>query len=87
MGRRSDTQQIIYEFVCFNPGKSTYEISKQLKMSGGKVRYALNKLKEMGLIKFKFVKSSYKIKKLSFPIDAWKLLPYSLKRRLKQLKV
>lgn len=80
------TEQQIYEFVCSNPGKSTYEISKILKMSGGKVRHALMKLKERGLIKFKVVRASYRIKKLSFPTKVWELLPPSLKDQLKEFK-
>ena len=84
---RKTTEQVVYEFICSNPGKSTYEISKSLKMTGGRVRHALKKLKERGLIKFRAMRSSYRIKKLSFPINVWKLLPNSLKKQLKQMKI
>lgn len=81
------TEQIIYEFICSNPGKSTYEISKTLKMTGGRVRHALNKLKNCGLIKFKFLRESCRVKKLSFPVEFWKLLPKTLRKELLKLKV
>ena len=81
------TEQIIYEFICSNPGKSTYEISKHLKMTGGRVRHALNKLRNYGLIKFKFLRESYRVKKLSFPVECWKLLPKTLKKELLKLKL
>ncbi|HDJ96731.1 MAG TPA: transcriptional regulator, partial [Candidatus Aenigmarchaeota archaeon] len=55
---KARTQLIVYEFVCKNPGMCTYEISKKLKMSGGRVRHALNQLKKSGLIKFKYEKKN-----------------------------
>lgn len=87
MGKSSTTEQKVYEFVCFNPGKSTYEIAKKLGMTGGRVRHALNKLKKLGLIKFQFLRGSYRVKKLSFPIESWKLLPRSLKKEIQKLKL
>ena len=85
--RSSKTEQLVYEFICSNPGKSTYEISKTLRMSGGRVRHALTKLSEKGLIRFKIVRSSYRIKRLSFPIEVWKLLPPRIRKQLKELKL
>jgi predicted transcriptional regulator len=85
MGKKSNSQQIIYEFVCENPGLSTYEISKRLNMSGGKVRFALSRLKNMGLVDFKWLRTGNpRIKKLTFPVNAFKLLPKSLKGSLKK---
>ena len=85
MPRKSSTQVIIYRFVCENPGCSTYYISKKLKMSGGKVRYALARLAEKGLIKFKFDKKNPRIRKLSYPNDFWSLLPKKIKINLKKM--
>jgi len=85
MPKKTDTKQKVYLFVCKNPGRNTYEISKSLRMSGGKVRYALYSLEKEGLIKFKIQRSSSRIKKLSYPVDAWKLLPSKIKRELKGL--
>jgi len=79
------TEDRIYAFVCENPGLSTYEISKRLRMTGGRVRYALSKLKESGLIKFKFERTSARVRKLSYPVNAWELLPRTLRQELKKM--
>jgi len=82
VARKSSTQEKVYEAVCQNPGRSTYSLSKQLGISGGSVRYALTKLKEQGLVRFKFDRSSVRIKKLSYPINFVELLPKSLTSKL-----
>lgn len=84
MAKEGETEDKIYEFVCENPGKSTYEISKKMNMSGGRVRHALSSLEQKGLIMFKFVRQSPRIKKLTFPIDNIKLMPKNLKILLKK---
>jgi len=82
--RESFTEDIVYAFVCRHPGLSTYEISKKLNMTGGRVRHALSKLKKMGLVKFKFERNNPRIRKLTFPVDAWLLLPKQVKEELKK---
>lgn len=83
--KKSNTCEIIYDFICDNPGLSTYEISKKLNMSGGRVRHALSRLQKIGLIEFKFERQSPRIKKLTYPISAMKLLPEKLKRELRNM--
>lgn len=85
MPRKSATDQIVYDFVCSNPGLCTYEIAKRLRMSGGRVRYTLKKLKEIGLVSFKFDKTNPRFKKLSFPVNMWELLPENIKTETKKL--
>lgn len=87
MPKRSSTEDIIYDFVCKNPGKCTYFISKKLKMSGGRVRHALNVLNKKGLIRFKFERKNPRIKKLCYPESAWRLLPRKIKVQLKRIKL
>lgn len=87
MPKRSNTKEIVYSFICNNPGMSTYEISKRLNMSGGKVRHALYKLEKDGLVKFKSDKRNPRFKKLSYPVDTWKLLPSKIKFELKKFFV
>lgn len=84
MAKKSSTQDKIYRFICRNPGKSSYFISKKLKMSGGRVRHCIYKLKDYGLIKLKTIRKSPRIKKLCYPIDALSLLPGAIKRKLKK---
>jgi predicted transcriptional regulator len=80
---KEETEDIIYEYVCRNPGKSTYEISKNLRMSGGRVRHFLSSLEKKGLVTFKFVRQSSRIKKLTFPVNSFKLIPKNLKSLLR----
>lgn len=82
---KKSSEQIIYSFICENPGLNTYQISKKLGMSGGKVRHILKKLKERGLVKFKFERKNPRIKKLTYPIEFWKLFPKVLKSEIKKL--
>lgn len=84
--RNSDTFETIYEFICQNHGLNTYELAKMLSMTGGRVRYALSRLEKMGLIEFKFEHHSPRTEKLTYPVKAMKLLPRSLKMKLKDLK-
>lgn len=86
MPKKSSTQNRIYRFICKYPGKSTYFISKKMRMSGGRVRHALSRLKQTGLVRFKFDRNNPRIRKLSYPIDAISLLPRSLKRKLRRVK-
>lgn len=85
MARQSLSQERVYEQVCKHPGLSTYDLSKSLQMSGGRVRYALQKLKEQGLIKFEFDKSGSRTKKLTYPIHMFQLLPNNLRNKLKEV--
>lgn len=85
--RGSFTEDIVYSFVCRHPGLCTYDISKKLNMSGGRVRYALSKLKKMGLIEFEFERTNPRIRKLTYPVDAWLLLPENLRARLRKLRI
>ena len=85
MAKESFTEDVVYSFVCKHPGCSTYEISKKLGMTGGRVRYALLKLREKGLVRFKFEKKNPRIRKLTYPVDAWSLMPKALKEELKKL--
>ena len=80
------TLAIVYEFICKNPGLSTYEISKKLRLSGGKVRYSISKLEKIGLIKCKFVSNPGRIKKLSFPIKSFTLIDRKIKSKLSKIK-
>lgn len=84
MPRESYTEDMVYAFVCRHPGMCTYEISKKLKMTGGRVRHALFKLKERGLVKFKFERKNPRIKKLTYPIDTWSLLPKRVREELRK---
>ncbi|MEM5782022.1 MAG: winged helix-turn-helix domain-containing protein [Candidatus Aenigmatarchaeota archaeon] len=83
---RKSSEQLIYCFICENPGLNTYQISKKLKMSGGKVRHALKKLREKGLIKFKFERKNPRIRKLTYPTEFWNLIPGSLRSKIKKLE-
>ena len=85
MVKESYTEDIVYAFVCRHPGLSTYEISKKLGMTGGRVRHALSKLKEKGLVKFKFQRRSARLVKLTYPVDAWSLLPKALREELRRM--
>jgi DNA-binding MarR family transcriptional regulator len=85
MPRESYTEDVVYAFVCRHPGMSTYDISKKLGMTGGRVRHALSKLKEKGLVKFKFERRSARIRKLTYPVDAWSLLPKAAREELKRM--
>jgi DNA-binding MarR family transcriptional regulator len=64
----------------------TYEISKRLRMSGGRVRYFLLRLQKKGLVKFKFDRKNPRIKKLTYPLTTLELLPKNIKAQLKFLK-
>lgn len=81
--KEPDSYDIIYEFVCTNPGLNTYEIAKKLNMSGGKVRYILSRLARIGLVRFEFVRRSARKEKLTYPVKALDLLPRSLRSKLK----
>jgi len=85
MQKHGGTEDKIYQFVCCHPGMSTYEIAKNLKMSGGNVRNALSNLHKKGLITFKFDRSNPRIKKHCFAVKLWKLLPGTLRRDIKIL--
>lgn len=80
MPKKSPGEEKIYRFVCENPGNCTYTISKRLKMSGGKVRNVLMQLKQKGLVKFKFERHNPRIRKLTYPIRMWELVPKSLEK-------
>ena len=54
MPKHSFTEEVVYSFVCKHPGLCTYDMSKKLNMTGGRVRHALIKLEKEGLVKFKF---------------------------------
>lgn len=82
MSEMNHTEDMVYDFICKNPGMNTYTVSNKLKMTGGRVRHALSKLKEAGLIEFKFVRQSPRIQKLSYPVSAFRLLPRSLRKEL-----
>lgn len=84
MPKESYTVEVVYGFVCRHPGICTYEISKKLKMTGGRVRYALTKLKEVGLVKFKFERNNPRIKKLTYPVEVWSLLPREVRVELRK---
>ncbi len=81
------SEQKIYSFVCENPGLNTYQISKKLKMSGGRVRHTLKMLNKKGLVRFKFERKSPRIKKLTYPIEFWKLIPRIVRSEIKKLKI
>lgn len=85
MTKKESTKDKIYRFVCENPGMSTYEISKKLQMSGGRVRHVLTRLSQEGLIKFKFERQNPRIRKLSYPANFMELLPKTLKKEIKKL--
>lgn len=79
------TEEKVYNFVCKNPGMCTYDMGKRLKMSGGRVRHALQQLNDRGLVKFKFVRTEPRIKKLSYPVEAWNLVPRGLRDAVKKV--
>ncbi len=85
MPRESYTEDVVYGFICRHPGMSTYDISKKLNMTGGRVRHALSKLKENGLVKFKFERRSTRIVKLTYSVDAWSLLPKAAREELRRM--
>jgi len=87
MPKQSSSEEKIYRFVCENPGNCTYTISKRLRMSGGKVRNTLSRLKQRGLVKFKFERRSPRIKKLTYPVKMWDLLPRIFKKEIVRLKI
>lgn len=87
MPKEESTKDKVYKFVCENPGMSTYEISKKLQMTGGRVRHVLTTLWKEGLIKFKFERQSPRIRKLSYPVSFVDLLPKSLKKEMKKLQL
>ena len=84
--KKSDTCDMVYKFVCRYPGLSTYEISKRLNMSGGRVRHALSRLHQMGLIKFKFERTNPRIRKLTYPVSSFELLSRRIKKKLGRFK-
>lgn len=86
MPKRSTTEYKVYDFICKNPGNNTYYISKKLNMSGGRVRHALCKLKQLGLIRFRFNRNNPRIRKLAYPVDSLKLLPRGIKKQLKKIR-
>jgi|YelNatPaOPRAMG01_1025707.scaffolds.fasta_scaffold10754_5 predicted transcriptional regulator len=86
MPKKSEAEYKIYSFVCQNPGMCTYEISKRLKMSGGRVRYFLSRLQKKGLVRFKFDKKNPRIKKLTYPLNTLELLPKSIKNKFRDFK-
>ena len=75
MKKNGNTVHTVYCHVCTNPGQSTYQISKDLGLTGGSVRHALSELEDDGLIKFKFDKRNPRLKKLTYPVEAFRLLP------------
>lgn len=81
----SNTEEKVYRFVCENPGLSTYRISKKLNLTGGCVRHCLKKLQQKGLIFFKFEKHNPRIRKLSYPVNAFQLLPKKIVKQLAKL--
>ncbi len=85
MKKNNNTERVVYCTICSNPGMSTYELSKKLNMTGGRVRYTLSKLQEDGLVKFKIERKTPRLKKLAYPIEAWRLLPRKFKYELKRL--
>jgi hypothetical protein len=52
-------------------------------MDGWKVRHALSSLEQEGLVMFKVIKESLRIKKLTFPVSYFKLIPKDLRTSLK----
>lgn len=84
--RRKRLEEKVYEYVCENPGKSAYEIAKKFKIAGSSARSSLKSLYRKGLIKFKIIKTSERVKKLSFPVKFWKLLPKRLINQFKKEK-
>jgi|GEM_PF-721096 len=46
-----EAQFRLLEFLEDNQGLNTYQIARKLRWSGGKVRYALKKLEENGLVR------------------------------------
>lgn len=85
---KKSTEQMVYEYVCHYPGLCTYELSNRLKMSGGNVRSALTRLHKKGLVKFKFDrnKGNPRIKKLTYPVSFWEMLPKKLAHVIKRVK-
>ncbi|OGI14614.1 hypothetical protein A3K63_03690 [Candidatus Micrarchaeota archaeon RBG_16_49_10] len=82
MPSKISTEEKIYRFVCENPGNCTYDISRMLRMSGGKVRNALGRLEKKGMIKFRFERQNPRIRKLSYPVGAIELMPKDLRREI-----
>ncbi len=74
----------VYCYVCSNPGQSTYQISKDLGLTGGSVRHALDELEEEGMIKFKFERRNPRLRKLTYPVEAFRLLPGRMKFEVKK---
>ena len=79
MKKNAKTMHTVYCYVCANPGQSTYQISKDLGLSGGSVRHALSELEGEGMIKFKFERRNPRLRKLTYPIEAFRLLPGRLR--------
>ena len=87
MSKSSRTNELVYEFVCKNPGMCTYDIEKKLNMSGGRIRHSLFRLEQMKLVGFKWVRNSPRLLKLTFPVPAVKILPKKLLKEVKRVKV
>lgn len=86
MPKKSTAEHEIYKFICENPGYCTYDISKKMGMSGGKVRYFLQRLEKSGLVEFKFERNDPRIRKLTYPVSAWRLLPKNIKSKLGRIR-
>lgn len=84
MKRNARTVHSVYCYVCSHPGQSTYQISKDLGMTGGSVRHALSELEEEGMIKVKFDRRNPRLRKLTYPVEAFRLLPSRLKFEVKK---
>lgn len=87
MSKSSRTNEVVYEFVCKNPGMCTYDMQKKLDMSGGRIRHALTRLHQIGLISFRWVRSNPHTQKLSYAVPAVKLLPRKLLHEIKTFRV
>ena len=61
------SEDVLYRYISKHSGLSTYELSKQLKWEGGKVRTVLARIEKAGLIKTEYVQDGHKIKKVSRP--------------------
>lgn len=67
------SEDFLYSFICKHPNLSTYELSKKIEWTGGKVRTTIKRLEEAKLIEGKFVREGMRIKKLIVP-SHWKKL-------------
>jgi predicted transcriptional regulator len=84
VSRKNPILDKVYEKICKDPGLTSYSLAKKLDLSCASVRFALARLAEQGLVRFKWDRSGIRTKKLTYPVKSFELLPRSLREQLRE---